>query len=326
MSKSQSKTEINQLFIELNVQEGEQSPPDWIKVIPAGVKLTGNDGRAFANPTAKELVDEFNKAGRRIVLDYDHATELLADKNSKVTEAPAAGWIKELKLEDGIVMGRVDWTPKGGQKVTDSEYGYVSPALNCQGAERKIKSLLSVALTNKPNFLELALNSEQEKENVMTKAIAKQLGLNPEASEEVMVAEIEKLQTNLNSAQKPSPDEYMPKADYDTVLARAEKAEGELNTVKEQGLKADAEAVIDAAIKEGKITPASKDHYLELCSSKEGLASVTKALGVAPKSVNTEPDTELENKTELNNQGLTAEQVELCAQMGISQEDYKKNL
>ena len=44
--------------------------------------------------------------GVDLVVDYEHQT-------LKGVEAPAAGWVKELKLEDGNIVAVVEWTPRG---------------------------------------------------------------------------------------------------------------------------------------------------------------------------------------------------------------------
>ncbi len=315
-------SEINKVFLELNCSNGGGSSK-WLQLLPDTVNIIGCDGRKFTNSNPARIVKEFNAKGKVIPLDYDHGTELL----SKVGSAPAAGWISKLKLENNAIFGLVEFTPKGKDSVEGVEYRYLSPALNCKGSNKEIISISSAALTNKPNLDIAALNNKDDKEILNMKNIATKLGLNLDASEDSILLEIDKMQTELNSKQDaPDPNEYMPKADYDNALARAEAAEKKLAELENEKVKVEANSTIENAMAAGKITPASKEHYLELCHNQEGLEKVKKALGVAPKVVGTEGDKSLEQSSDLNNNNLTTEQVELCHEMGISEEDFAKEI
>ena len=76
-------------------------------------------------------------------MDYEHQT-------LKGVEAPAAGWVKELKLEGGQIMAVVQWTPRGAQYLENKEYRYLSPVVTVRRSDGKATGLHSLALTNTP--------------------------------------------------------------------------------------------------------------------------------------------------------------------------------
>ena len=115
----------------------------------------------------------------------------------------------------------------------------------------------------------------------------------------------------------------MPRADYDRVLARAEEAEGKLTEAQETARKDEVETMIASAVSAGKIAPASKDHYVALAmASNDGFEEVKKLTETLPKI--TDPSN-LDDK-DINAQGLSEEDREMCATLGISEEDFAKQL
>lgn len=166
------------------------------------------------------------------------------------------------------------------------------------------------------------------------KAIAKKLGLAEDATEEQILAAIKKRDDDLATAttelasakaknKTPSTDDFMPRADYDAVLARAEKAEKAVNDGAEAAFKETVTASINQAVADGKITPGTKDHYIGLCSDQASLDKVLAAIGAAPKvigqsGINGKPD-------EITSQ-LTSVQKDMAATLGISEADYLKQV
>lgn len=136
-----------------------ETAPEWIELLPAGPDIQGRDGRKWRLSEPKKVADAFNQQNVALVIDYEHASEVLAPNG---TEAPAAGWIEGVEVrEDGSVWGKVDWTEKANNSITSKEYRYISPAFTHSPSGEIIK-LSSVALTNKPNLDLKALNSQQD--------------------------------------------------------------------------------------------------------------------------------------------------------------------
>ena len=95
-----------------------------------------------------------------MVIDYEHQT-------MTGTEAPAAGWIKELDPRDDGLWARVDWTQNAYDRIMNREYRYISPVIELD-EKRNFTGLLNVALTNYPainNLDPLTLKKEALKEN-----------------------------------------------------------------------------------------------------------------------------------------------------------------
>ncbi len=131
---------------------GDQAP-EWIELIPAG-RFSAIDGRGpFENSDPDQIVTasvaRMPQAG--LVLDYDHSTDLAAPRGRP---APAAGWIKELKVERGAIFARIEWTADAAEAVKSKKWRYVSPVFehDKNGAVRRI---LRAALTNNPALTEL---------------------------------------------------------------------------------------------------------------------------------------------------------------------------
>lgn len=130
--------------------------PDWIELLPPGREISGRDGRSFVNADPAAVVEKLKSRGTGLVVDYDHSSELKAPKGE---ESPAAGWIDEYEIRaGGSLWGRVTWTPRGRNAVQSREYRYLSPVIIFSRETGVIHSFGSIALTNKPNLNNTALN------------------------------------------------------------------------------------------------------------------------------------------------------------------------
>jgi phage I-like protein len=127
--------------------------PEWITLIPAA-NFKGFDGRGpyrLDQPSqvvaaTEEMIAKHMTAG--LPLDFDHATDFAAPEGR---QAPAAGWIKQVRAVNGAIQGRIEWTPKGKDAVEAHEYRYVSPVFEYDD-EGSVVRLLRAALTNNPNL------------------------------------------------------------------------------------------------------------------------------------------------------------------------------
>src|SRR5271170_5316509 len=92
--------------------QAPNEPPTWVELIPTG-SFRGRDGRGPFHVVDPKAVIDATQALRMdagIPIDYDHATDFAAPNGHP---APAAGWIKELKLHAASIWGRVEWTSHG---------------------------------------------------------------------------------------------------------------------------------------------------------------------------------------------------------------------
>lgn len=252
-----------------SIEQGEAADldtPQWRELIPApnskGI-VQGRDGRwwRMSDPTA--VAANFELA---LPVDVNHASELQAPKGN---ESPARGWVEALEVRNGAIWGRVAWNAEGRTAVGGKQYRYLSPVFRFDPKSREIQRLTSVALVNDPNF-NIALNSANDQENpVVDEAIRKALGLPETATADQAVTAITALNARASAAT--NLNEYVPRGDYDTAVNRANAAESALSQNKKAQHQAEIDTAIDAALKSGKITPATVEYHKASCAAEGGL-------------------------------------------------------
>lgn len=322
--------------------------PEWIPLLPAGEHLKALDGREFYNPDPQAVIDAFNEDPRDLALDWEHASELKAPKGER---APAAGWIKAMELRDGAIWGQVEWTDNGKLDVETKAYRYISPTFLYSKAKKAIDRLISAALVNRPGFDMPAIaraepEQTQEKES-MNKELLQLLGLQEGASEaEVQAAvrktlqattdlateatqlraQLKETQEELVSARNANPalDKFVPRADYDVAIARADEAEAKVAAGEKKAHEEKVEVAIAAALKAGKITPATKDFYVGTCATQEGLKQFEEFVKGAPavgdpSNIDKDPPPGQSDKATLNE-----DQRKILERCGMSVEDFQK--
>lgn len=326
--------------------------PRWIKLAPLG-RVMGRDGRGpydFGDAAAAAAVVAASKAylaGIDGMIDYDHAYDLGALKG--VGTAPAAGWIKDLKVEPDGVYGLVEWTAKAALAIAAKEYRYISPVF-LHDAMGRVSKVIRAALTAHPNFPMPALASAQNPGDDMSslpKEVAAALGLAETADAAQAAAAVTKLKTELAAAQAglsaaaqavglaagaepaavcasaaalkarsdqpPDPTLYVPKPAFDEVVKALASAQG--------GQKqSEAAAMADKLSAEGKLAPAQRDWFLGLAAADPAAAKAYAASApvIVPPGQTAPP------QHEPGKAALTAEQKALCASMGVAEADYIK--
>lgn len=303
------------------------SVPGEIELLQSGERIVGRDGREWVNDNPQAVIESLNARGVDLVIDFEHATEL---KSPNGDQAPAAGWVRDLELRDnGSIWGKVSWTPRGLAAVANREYRYLSPVLLYESISRRIRSLSSIGLVNKPNLFNAALNRQQQpeqKEQDMIKKILLKLGLAETATEEQALNALSILQTDLqtarNRAETPSLDKFVPRADYDQVLGRATNAEQALNEKTKADLETAINAEVDTAVQAGKVTPATKEFYVGMCRQEGGLESFKKFVSAAP--VICDPSKLNGKEIPADGKALNAEQKQIAELFGNSEDDLNK--
>ena len=316
------------LFLCLNAEGG--IVPKRIQILPAGREINGVDGRKWKNLDPVALCAKMNSSDRvtiknGCVIDENHSTDLAAPKGG---EAPAFGWFRNFTVEaDGSIWADVEWNSRGEKAVSEKEYKYISPVFT-RDKDSNITEILRAALTNNPNLNNPALNSSQEtvEEKIMDKELCAALGLPETATAADALAAIAKLKTELNSAKDKGIDlaAYAPRADLAAMQMRAEKAENELKEMNAANLKTKATAAIEQAVKDGKIAPASKDIYLDICANEEGFAKFEKIMATTPSITG---GTQVPDKAAPGANGsveLNAADKEWASSMGYTEEDWAK--
>ena len=340
-------------FLTLKSKEMEVGgAPEIISVLPLGhVKSAKGefdvDGESFAAMKA-----QIAQRGVDLVVDYEHQT-LTGE------QAPAAGWVKELFLDDGQIKARVEWTDRAKAYLSNREYRYLSPVITVRKADNKAMGLHSIALTNTPaiEHMEAIVNSLNFEggQNTMDfmKELAKLLGLGEDATEE-QVKEALKACLEENKSLKESAAEAAKQQppENDKVVANKEVCEllglkagaatadvaaaimalksgniGGVNLTEQvKSLEAkladrDAEEAVEMALKAGKITPAQRDW-----AKGYALKSLDDFRDFAEKAPQVVPMGDVGGSESL---ALKRDEVDeatllVCKQLGISAEDVKQ--
>lgn len=131
----------------------KRTPPNRFLLLKYGRNNFTIDGKQgyfdLTANNAPKLVKEFNDRKRDLVIDYDHST--ISPEASSTGNAPASGWIKEMRLTDsGIEVGNVTWTDKAKGLLERGEYRHFSPVLQFDKKSGTPFAIQSVALTNHP--------------------------------------------------------------------------------------------------------------------------------------------------------------------------------
>lgn len=331
-----TKTLLTSLCLALSPTENN-AVPEWVELIPAGVQVKGLDGREWINDEPQAVLNHFTdlqKAGRDLVFDFEHATELKAPNGD---QAPASGWGVALQSRtDGSIWARVDWTDAGSQAIAAREYRYLSPVLIYEKNTRRIVGIQSVALTNKANLLVTALNSQEQPTTEtpmdLTELLAV-LGLPATATIKDAIKAITDLKAAEetsegelaianNRANNPPLDKFVPRGDYDTALNQASAATRKLAEIEQQQLTGQIDTVINQALAAGKITPATKEYHVANCQQAGGLERFKAFVASAPEIAK---PSDLDNRRPENQDiALNTEQRTIADAFGNSLEDIKK--
>ena len=261
-------------------------PPEWCPVIPAGTFI-GRDGRGpWHTDTAAVLADfAANQAlGIEPVVDYDHLSMVCLQTGQK---AEAAGWIKQLEIRNGETWARIEWNADAAQRITDKKWRYLSPVFDFDASLRVVR-LVAVGLTNQPNLILRALNSQQENRMDPIDQLLQELGISigdaMDAASKLSAAlnAIKTLkdisnstQTAMNSLRQVTGaaadadlkavtssimSGFVPKAEYERVA-------NSLQQLQAGTAAAEVDKVLDEAIAAGKIAPASRNYFQAMCST-----------------------------------------------------------
>lgn len=241
--------------------------PEWIKIAHRG-DLPCRDGRSFTlDPEA--IVARFRAHETDVAVDLGHAT---------VTDhaAPALAYIQELAARPDGLYGRPDWLPGGKAVLAARTHRYVSPAFKEEGGQATwLHSVALVAVPALSNMPAVAAADLTLPGASPMKTVAAALGLQADAAEPAILTAVTTLQSTT-----------VAKAVHDETLAQLAATSKELKELRDAALTADVERELEGALKDKKITPASKATLAKLAATPDGFVQVKALLAsIAPGTV-----------------------------------------
>lgn len=337
----------------LTLKSGEvdiSGAPEVISVLPLGHVVSTKGEFDVDEESFSAMKAQIAQHGVDLVVDYEHQT-LTGE------QAPAAGWVKELFLDDGQIKARVEWTPRAKQYLENKEYRYLSPVITVRKSDNKAMGMHSLALTNTPaiEHMEPIVNSTTFEGGTHTmelmKKLAALLGLGEDATPEQIVAALEaclkenkSLKESVEAGKQPPEDDKVVanKAVCELLGLEAGAATADV-TAKIMALKGgivdgvnlaeqvksleakladrDAEEAVELALKSGKITPAQRDWAkgYALKSPEDFRQFMEKAPQVVPMG-----EIGGTEKLALKDKEPDEATLLVCKQLGISADDVKK--
>lgn len=267
-------------------------PLPWIRIVTVG-RWEGHSYGTFTLTAADlvSMVEEFQRAARDKVVDYQHATLRVSEAGEK---APAAGWMKALEVRGDALWARVEWTQTADRELREQRFRYFSPVIEFKAKDKVTGRvwpcrLHSGGLTNQPFFDHLGGVAASESRNMSKHLLFASLGLI--ACRELGL----------------EPD------DPTVALKLKERlGDGKANTET-------ADALLARGVAEGKVVPATETWFKELAASEP--AKAAEFIKNAPRVV---PLAQAANTTTANAVALTEEERSLGKRMGLSEDELRK--
>jgi hypothetical protein len=129
-----------------------------VEILRTGKWVYGGREITFTEEDLNHIVENFKNGVRpepptKMVVDYNHGSLDTEPEKSK-----AAGWVKDLFVEDGSLKATIEWTPTAVKYIMNDEFKYTSAEIDPDYTTKKDGknvgiTLLAIALTNRP-FIE----------------------------------------------------------------------------------------------------------------------------------------------------------------------------
>lgn len=315
-----------------------------IQLFPAGRFDAPRGAMAGAGPwfidaaVAAALIARVAQRANDIAVDYEHQT-LSSVKNGQ--PAPAAGWLAPANLHwvdgKGLMAADPQWTAKAAAHIAAEEYRYLSPVFSYEPTTGRVLDLLHVALTNNPAIdgmdavllaAATAFNlNPSSQESFMDLKLLTLLGLKDGATPEEVLAATTALHTDRQQLTQQLADKDVAIAAAslttpETAVAAITGLQAQLAALTAQVNDGQVEEMIAAAKAQGKLLPVQEPWARSL--EKSALqAYLDVAQPVAALNAQQSSGRQLDaNGVAV----LTAEQIAVCSQLGLSHDEFKKTL
>lgn len=303
--------------------DGSEKPVSVIQVAKAG-RFDGHPAGAFemTAQTFAKIVENFRRTeNRRVPVDYEHATEMVAHTNALHRGAPAVGWVTDLSAQGDKLFATVEWVDaEAVEHIRAGRYRYCSPAVVLDAIDGETGArigprLTSVGLTNRPFLDGMEPIAARDGAEPVTASLSPDAVHIPAA----IGAALSPTESTMDDDKKmvegaPAPDKDkkpMPMSDgHKGLLSRMASAMGyqmngddyeaaeagmldQLSKLVEQmkaAQAAEVAAMCDRVIAAGRAPAAKRDALVKLCSAQRELfvdlypEATAKDAPIAPKS------------------------------------------
>lgn len=305
------------------------NPPDWVHLIPAGT-FSGRDGRGPYTLDAPAVLAAFARYGADLPIDFEHQS---LDGAAKRGPIPAAGWIKALDARADGIWAQVAWTAQAAELLAAKAYRYLSPVFNFVKNTGRVTALAGAGLVHTPNLTLTAAATQGDPMPELMERLVATLNLPVAATAEDVIAELQKIITQLGAATadvaaaqaqlaalqtaqaaqaQTLAAEYVPLAVHQTVAEQ-------LTALQTSVAQASAVAAVDNAQAAGKLPPAMREWALAYCSQDPaGFASF---VAKAPVIVG-QPVANKAGNTATDAHGLTDTDLQAARLLGIAPADF----
>jgi phage I-like protein len=314
--------------------------PEWLRLVPNGTSKAYDGRGEFHYDNAARVIETSFGFSPRIHIDVNHSTESAAKIGAP---SEAHGYIVEMEEREDGIWGRVDWNPSGTALMQNRSYWGASPVL-MHDTTGKIHAIKSLALTNDPALRGLTALSAKPQENGMDiLKILAELGLDADASEADVTAEIKALkeakaaktevaevalsavagalglETTATQAEVIATAATLAARDASVTALQAQNA-----ALSKDNARHASEVWLQTQLSAGAAVPKGMDAtYVDLHMDNPELAE--KLVGSLPKLTGTPLSARTPPKA-IQTTALSAEQRQVADAMGISHDDFMAQL
>lgn len=323
-------------------QKDRVEAPEWVHIMPrpgADGRIYSRDGRVMFVPDLQALVDVSNQELAALAAPGQAVGPVPVDADHTLYDwwepgGPAIGWATGFELRADGVYARAEWLADGRELVESKRYRYTSGVFAWEPVniitdewgyveDYEIKPTLieGFGVTNIPALKVRAMFHMQETAKMSTakKNILALFGLADDATLEQLETAARQRLAETNA--RPSLDEFVPRAEFDRVageLAALKQTAAEQTAAAE---KLERDNLLEQALRDGKITPATREFYELTMKAPGGVDAFKKFVAAAP-AVAGEVKLRAPESTAPSVASLTDDELHACHVAGMDPQIY----
>jgi phage I-like protein len=248
---------------------------------------------------------------------------------------PALGWTDRYELRhDGIYAHIERWLAKGKALIEAFEYRYSSCNVYCdrvnevrddwgylRSYELKMTCFSGFTLTNMP-ALEVYAMASRGNLIMSMQQVLEELKLPATAGPDDVLGAVKKLNAEKLTAE-PGLDKYVPRAEFDRLAAELHAAKASASKTAEDAAEAERKQLLDKALEDGKVVPATADFYREAMKQPGGVEQFKKFCASAPEiGGRIEATRKSPPDPKAGVAGLSPTEIKACRDTGMKPEDF----